>query len=104
MLIVSNIIYAIAGIHCSLQVTQSVVALHVLPKSKCFWYSVTIQRPCWATLILATKLLYTKGKHLGNHSSKPTKLKMHIFYGLALTRIESKASLYSMRCTILHFH
>jgi len=36
MSIVSNIIYAITGIHCSLQVTQSVVALRVLPKWKCF--------------------------------------------------------------------
>jgi len=36
MSIESNIIYAITGIHCSLQVTQSVVALRILPKSKCF--------------------------------------------------------------------
>jgi len=41
------------------QVTQSVVRLHVLPKSKCFWYNVTIQWSRWATLLLATKLLYT---------------------------------------------
>jgi len=34
-------------------------------------------------------------KHLGKHSSKPTKLKMQFFYGLALTRVESRASLYS---------
>jgi len=40
MSIVSNIIYAITGIHYSLQVTESVVALRVLPKSKCFWYNV----------------------------------------------------------------
>jgi len=59
MSIVSNIIYAITGIHCSLQVTQSVVALRVLPRLKCFWYNVTIQRSCRANLILATKLLYT---------------------------------------------
>ena len=57
-------------------------------------YNVIIQRSCWATLILATKLRYIP-KHLGKHSSKPTKLKMQFFYGLALTRIESKASLYS---------
>jgi len=38
-------------------------------------------------------------KHLGKYSSKLTKLKMQIFYGLALTRIENKDSLYSMRCT-----
>ena len=38
-------------------------------------------------------------KHLGKHSSKPTKLKMHYFYSFTLTRIESKASLYSMGCT-----
>jgi len=41
------------------QVTQSVVALRVLPKSRCFWYNVIIQRFRWATLLLATKLLYT---------------------------------------------
>jgi len=41
------------------QVTQSIVALHVLPRSKCFWYNVRIQRSCWATLLLTTKLLYT---------------------------------------------
>jgi len=38
-------------------------------------------------------------KHLGKYSSKPTKLRMQFFYSLALTRGESKASLYSMRCT-----
>jgi len=38
-------------------------------------------------------------KHLGMHSSKPTKLKMQFFYDLALIREESKASLYSMGCT-----
>jgi len=59
MPIVSNIIYAITDIHCSLQITQSVVALRVLPTSKCFWYNVVIQRSGWATLIFATKLLYT---------------------------------------------
>jgi len=58
MLIFSNIIYAITGIYCSLQVTQSVVVLRVLPKLKCFWYNVIIQRSCWATLVLGTKLLY----------------------------------------------
>jgi len=36
MSIVSNIIYAIAGIHCSLQVTQSVVALRVCPNQNGF--------------------------------------------------------------------
>jgi len=40
------------------QVTWSVVALRVLPKSRCFWYNVTIQRSRWATLLLAAKLLY----------------------------------------------
>jgi len=59
MSIVNYIIYAITGIHCSLQVTQSVVALRVLPKYKCFWYTVIIQRSCWATLLLATKLWHT---------------------------------------------
>jgi len=59
MSIVSNIIYAITGIHCSPQVTQSVVALRVLSKPKCFWYNVIVQRSCWTTLILATKLWYT---------------------------------------------
>jgi len=34
-------------------------------------------------------------KHLGKHSSKPTKMKMQFFYGLAWTCTESKASLYS---------
>jgi len=66
MSIVSNIIYAITDIHSSLQVTQSVVALRVLPKSKCFWYNLIIHRSCWATLILATKLLYTYLKTVEN--------------------------------------
>jgi len=51
MSIVSNIIYAITGIHCSLQITQSVVALRVLPKSKCFWWNVIIQWSRWATML-----------------------------------------------------
>jgi len=38
-------------------------------------------------------------KHLGKHSPKRTKLKMKIFYGLALTRIQSKASLFCKGCT-----
>jgi len=38
-------------------------------------------------------------QHLGKRSSKPTKLKMQVFYGWALMRKESKASLYSMCCT-----
>jgi len=40
MSVVSNIIYAITGISVAFQVTQSVVALRVFPKSKCFWYDV----------------------------------------------------------------
>jgi len=93
MSIVSNIISAITGIHCSPQVTQSVVALRLWLKSKCFWYNVIIQRSCWATLILATKLLYTytPWKTL----FKTDEVENAIFYGLALTRIESKACLYS---------
>jgi len=51
MSIVSNIIFAIADIHCCfLKVAQSDVAVSVLPKSKCFWYTVTIQRSRWAAL------------------------------------------------------
>jgi len=41
------------------QVTQSVVAVSVLPKSRCFWYKFSIQRSRWATLLLATKLFYS---------------------------------------------
>jgi len=40
-------------------------------------------------------------KHLGKHSSKPTKLKMQIFYDLALTRIESKKLLCIPRVALL---
>jgi len=39
MSIVSNIIYAIAGIHCCVSRNKSVVALRVLPKSKCKFFT-----------------------------------------------------------------
>jgi len=38
-------------------------------------------------------------KHLGKHSSKPTKLKMQIALRLTINAYRIKASLYSMGCT-----
>jgi len=43
----------------------------------------------WATLMYLQQSCYIP-KHLGNHSSKLTKLKMQFFYGSVLTRIKAK--------------
>jgi len=56
----------------AVQVTYSVIAQRVLPKSKCFWYNVTFQRSRW-TPSYSQRSCYIP-KHLGKHSSKPTKL------------------------------
>jgi len=64
---------------CS-QVTQS-VTLCVLPKSKCFWYNVTLHRSGWDNLLLATKLFYSVIRQsLWKRCSKLNKLQIWTFF------------------------
>jgi len=96
MSIVSNIIYAITDFHCcSSSNTISCCAT-------CFVQIEIFLIQCYNGLAGLPSCLQRScyiPQHLGNRSSKPTKLKMQFFYGLALTSIESKASLYSKGCT-----
>jgi len=103
MSIVSNIIYAITDTHCCFSSNIISCCATCFAKIEMFLiqfynstfslrysggeYTLLLQRNCYIP------------KHLGKHFSKPTKLKMQFFYGLALTRTENKVSFYSKGCT-----
>jgi len=79
------------------QLTQSVVALRILPKSKCFLYSVTIQRTLGFPLACKEAVIYLST--LENTLKKRPSRKGKIFYGLALThRKQSFFVLHGLHC------
>jgi len=93
MSIVSNIIYAITDIHCRfssniISCCETCFAQIEMFLIQCYNSTVSLSYPptCNKAVIYLSTL---------ENISKPTKLKMQIFYGLALIRVESKASLYS---------
>jgi len=98
MSIVSNIICAITDIHCCFSSNTISCCATCFAQIEMFLiqcYNSTVSMGYPPTCNEAVTYLSTLENTLQNRPSWKYKL----FYGLALTRIESKASLYSMRCT-----
>jgi len=97
MSIVRNIIYAITHIHCCFSsniISRCATCFSQIEMFLIQCYNSTVR---WATFLPATKLLYTSAPR--KTLFKTDHIENAIFYSLALTRIESKASLYSKGCT-----
>jgi len=100
MSVVSNIIYAITDIHCSFSNNKSRISCCAtcFAQIKMFLiqcYNSTVSLGYPPTCNEAVIYLSTSENTFQNRPC----WKCNFFYGLALTRIESKASLYSMGCT-----